>query len=157
MKTLGIGIGLAVLGLAALTAGRAAAADQDLDIGVVAAESGSFVSAGNTIVAAAKLAAAKINDAGGIHVGDKTYKIKLHIRDNRTDVNVTIAAALELVNDVGVKAIWGTETHDFLDRHGQDHGPRSRCFNSPETVRSAARSSAQVRGARWLAPLRFPN
>ena len=26
---------------------------------------------------------------------------------------MTIASALELVNDVGVRAIWGTETHDF--------------------------------------------
>ncbi|HEX4765051.1 MAG TPA: ABC transporter substrate-binding protein [Lichenihabitans sp.] len=111
------------MSLSALAAGPAQAADQDLDIGVVAAESGSFVSAGNTIVAAAKLAAAKINGAGGIHVGDKTYKIKLHIRDNRTDVNVTIAAALELVNDVGVKAIWGTETHDFSIAMAKITGP----------------------------------
>src|ERR1700756_5204393 len=89
------------------------AQDQELKIGVVAAESGSFVSAGNTIVAAANLATKQINDAGGIKVGGKTYKIKLYIRDNRTDVNVTIASARELVEDVGVKAIWGTETHDF--------------------------------------------
>src|ERR1700757_658672 len=95
------------------SAGQPARADQELKIGVVAAESGSFVSAGNTIVAAAKLASQQINDAGGIKIGGKTYKIKLYIRDNRTDVNVTIAAARELVDDIGVKAIWGKETHDF--------------------------------------------
>jgi branched-chain amino acid transport system substrate-binding protein len=82
----------------------APAVDEELKIGVVAAESGSFVSAGNTIVAAAKLATQQINDAGGIKIGGKTYKIKLYIRDNRTDVNVTIAAARELVDDIGWRA-----------------------------------------------------
>src|SRR3981081_630225 len=90
---------------ALLTPFAVRAQDEELKIGVVAAESGSFVSAGNTIVAAANLAAKQINDAGGIKVGGKTYKIKLYIRDNRTDVNVTIAAARELVDDIGVKAI----------------------------------------------------
>lgn len=111
MKYLSLGAALAVAtaGLAVNTA----RADEELKIGVIAAESGSFVSAGNTIVAAANLASQQINDAGGIKIGGKVYKIKLYIRDNRTNVDVTIAAARELVNDVGVKAIWGTETHDF--------------------------------------------
>jgi len=89
-----LGLGIAALGLFGVLSPPSHAADKDLKIGVVAAESGSFVSAGNTIVAAAKLAATKINDAGGIKVGNDTYKIKLYIRDNRTDVNVTVAAAL---------------------------------------------------------------
>src|SRR6201990_355076 len=113
MKNLNLLAFITVAALTALSPKAAQAEDQELKIGVVAAESGSFVSAGNTIVAAAKLASQQINDAGGIKVGEKTYKIKLYIRDNRTDVNVTIAAARELVDDIGVKAIWGTETHDF--------------------------------------------
>jgi ABC-type branched-subunit amino acid transport system substrate-binding protein len=117
-----LAFGLAVLGLLGVSR-TPARADDELKIGVVAAESGSFVSAGNTIVAAAKLATTKINDAGGIHVGGKTYKIKLYIRDNRTDVNVTVASAQELVNDVGVKAIWGTETHDFSIAMAKITGP----------------------------------
>src|SRR5690348_5702311 len=107
MKTLKLAA-LAVGAYVALAARPILAQDQELKIGVVAAESGSFVSAGNTIVAAAKLAAKQINDTGGVKIGGKTYKINLYIRDNRTDVNVTIAAARELVDDVGVKAIWGT-------------------------------------------------
>jgi branched-chain amino acid transport system substrate-binding protein len=113
MNKLNLFVAIAAASLVGLLAKPARAEDQELKIGVVAAESGSFVSAGNTIVAAAKLAAQQINDAGGIKVGGKTYKIKLYIRDNRTDVNVTIASARELVDDIGVKAIWGTETHDF--------------------------------------------
>lgn len=130
MKKARLASGLVALGLlsapwldARADPALAAGADEELRIGVVAAESGSFVSAGNTIVAAAKLASQKINDSGGIHVGGKTYKIKLYIRDNRTDVNVTVASAQELVNDVGVKAIWGTETHDFSIAMAKITGP----------------------------------
>ncbi|RWD71099.1 MAG: ABC transporter substrate-binding protein [Mesorhizobium sp.] len=121
MRQLGLGLAMAAAGLA--MALQTARADEELPIGVIAAQSGSFVSAGNTIVGAANLAAQQINEAGGIKVGDKTYKIKLYIRDNRTDVNVTIAAARELVNDIGVKAIWGTETHDFSVSMAKITGP----------------------------------
>ena len=91
----------------------AAAEDNVIKIGVVAAESGAFVSAGNTIGAGVTLAAKEINDAGGIKIGGKTYKLELENRDDRTDVDVAIAAARELVNDIGVAGICGTESHDF--------------------------------------------
>jgi ABC-type branched-subunit amino acid transport system substrate-binding protein len=123
MKRLGLGLPLAA-GLLVGLAGQAAfAEDGEIKVGVVAAESGSFVSAGNTIAAAAKLATQQINDAGGIKVGGKTYKFKLFIRDDRTDVDTAIAAARELVNDVGVSAIWGTESHDFSVSMGKITGP----------------------------------
>ncbi|TIV33441.1 MAG: ABC transporter substrate-binding protein, partial [Mesorhizobium sp.] len=72
MRQLGLGLAMAAAGLA--MALQTARADEELPIGVIAAQSGSFVSAGNTIVGAANLAAQQINDAGGIKVGDKTYK-----------------------------------------------------------------------------------
>ena len=78
-----------------------------------AALTGSFVSAGNTIHNAVKLAVKQINDAGGFVVNGKTYKLEPFYRDDRTDVNTAIANARELVEDIGVKAIWGTESHDF--------------------------------------------
>ncbi len=71
------------------------------------------MSAGNTIPAAVKLAVKEINDAGGFTVAGRKYQLEPSYRDDRTDVNTAIAAARELVNDVGVKAIWGTESHDF--------------------------------------------
>ena len=113
MKYMRLGLPIAAALLVGLSAQGARAEDNEIKIGVVAAESGSFVSAGNTIVAAVKLATQQINDAGGVKIGDKTYKIKPYYRDNRTNVDVAIAAARELVSDVGVTAIWGTETHDF--------------------------------------------
>ncbi len=128
----------------------AARADEELKIGVVAAELGSFVSAGNTIVGAAKLAAQQINDAGGIKVGDKTYKIKLYIRDNRTNVDVTIAAARELVNDIGVKAIWGTETHDFSVSMAKITGPAKVIQFSGNSSLGAVLTDESVAKDGWL-------
>jgi branched-chain amino acid transport system substrate-binding protein len=150
MRKLRWGLGLAALSLAGLVAGRASAADKDLKIGVVAAESGSFVSAGNTIVAAAKLAAAKINGEGGIHVGNDTYMIKLYIRDNRTDPNVTVAAAQELVNDIGVKAIWGTETHDFSIAMAKITGPAQVLQFSGNSSLGSALNAQSVAPGGWL-------
>ena len=84
-----------------------------IKIGVDAAQSGSFVSAGNTIPAAVKLAVKQINDAGGIKVGGKTYLFEPTYLDERTDIDIAVANAQQLVNDVGVQAVWGTESHDF--------------------------------------------
>jgi branched-chain amino acid transport system substrate-binding protein len=103
---------LLALGVSAL-AWPALAADDVVKIGVVAAESGAFVSAGHTLPAGVSLAVKEINDAGGVKVGDKTYKIELERRDDRTDIGTAVAATQELVRDVGVKAIFGSESHDF--------------------------------------------
>jgi ABC-type branched-subunit amino acid transport system substrate-binding protein len=97
----------------ALLGASGAHAQDTVKIGVNAALTGSFVSAGNTVHNAVKLAVKQINDAGGFVVNGKTYKLEPYYRDDRTDVNTAIANARELVDDIGVKAIWGTETHDF--------------------------------------------
>src|SRR3984893_4519784 len=102
-----------VAAAALFVAGGAAAEENNLTIGVNAALTGSFVSAGNTVHNAVKLAVKQINDAGGFVVNGKTYKLEPYYRDNRTDVNTAIANARELVDDIHVKAIWGTETHDY--------------------------------------------
>ena len=102
-----------IVAAALFAASGAAAEENTVKIGVNAALTGSFVSAGNTIHNAVKLAVKQINDAGGFVVNGKTYKLEPYYRDDRTDVNTAIANARELVEDVGVKAIWGTESHDF--------------------------------------------
>jgi branched-chain amino acid transport system substrate-binding protein len=106
---------LAVAGgaLLALAAQPAVAEDDTIKIGVVAAQTGAFVSAGNTIGAGVTLAVKEINDAGGVKIDGKSRKIQLENRDDRTDVNVAIAAGRELVNDIGIAALYGTESHDF--------------------------------------------
>ncbi len=105
--------------LAALCLGLslAAASAQDsgnvIKIGVVAAESGAFVSAGHTLPAGVSLAVDEINKAGGVKLGDKTYTLELLKRDDRTDIATAIADTQELVRDEKVAAIFGSETHDF--------------------------------------------
>ncbi len=102
-----------VIAATAFVAATGAYAEDTVKIGVNAALTGTFVSAGNTVHNAVKLAVKQINDAGGFVVNGKTYKLEPYYRDNRTDVNTAIANARELVDDIHVKAIWGTETHDF--------------------------------------------
>jgi len=104
---------LSMAAVAALAVATGAKAEDTVKIGVNAALTGSFVSAGNTVHNAVKLAVKQINDAGGFVVNGKTYKLEPYYRDDRTDVNTAIANARELVDDVHVTAIWGTETHDF--------------------------------------------
>ncbi|KSV75491.1 branched-chain amino acid ABC transporter substrate-binding protein [Sinorhizobium sp. GW3] len=102
------------LGLGPLVSPALAEDPQDIiKIGVVAAESGAFVSAGHTLPAGVGLAVKQINDAGGIKVGGKTYKLEMVKRDDRTDVATAIAATQELVRDEKVKAVFGSESHDF--------------------------------------------
>ena len=88
-------------------------AGDTIKIGVVAAESGAFVSAGHTLPAGVGLAVKQINEAGGIKVGGKVYKLEMVDRDDRTDVATAIAATQELVRDEKVMAIFGSESHDF--------------------------------------------
>ena len=106
------GVSLVVC-LAGTALPAAAWAADTIKIGVVAAESGSFVSAGHTLPAGVSLAVKEINDAGGVKVGDKTYMIELLKRDDRTDISTAIAATQELVRDQKVLAIFGSESHDF--------------------------------------------
>lgn len=106
-------VGALALGLAAAAAPAWADDGGTVKIGVVAAESGAFVSAGHTLPAGVSLAVKEINDAGGVKVGGKSYKIELLKRDDRTDIATALAATQELVRDDHVKAIFGSETHDF--------------------------------------------
>jgi ABC-type branched-subunit amino acid transport system substrate-binding protein len=150
MKPLQLGLPIVAALLVGISAQVAYADGNEIKIGVVAAESGAFVSAGNTIAAATKLATQEINDAGGIKVGGKTYKFKLYIRDNRTDVDVAIAAARELVSDVGVSAIWGTETHDFSISMAKITGPAKVLQFSGNSSLGGVLTDAAVAKGGWL-------
>lgn len=88
-------------------------AENVIKIGVVAAESGAFVSAGHTLPAGVGLAVQQINDAGGIKVGDTTYTLEMVKRDNRTEIATAIASTQELVRDEKIHAMFGSESHDF--------------------------------------------
>jgi ABC-type branched-subunit amino acid transport system substrate-binding protein len=57
-----------------------------------------------------KIAVQEINDAGGFQVGDTIYTIELVERDTQSDIPNTRAIAQELVQDEGVKVIFGPAT-----------------------------------------------
>jgi branched-chain amino acid transport system substrate-binding protein len=113
----------------AAAAPAAAAVEREtvfLDIGVVAPESGGFEVFGHTYAAAAKLVEDEVNNGrayclstgvcepgGGFLVGDQLVKLRFHIRDDRSDMNVSVAAVTELVRDVGIKVCMCGTPHDF--------------------------------------------
>ncbi|HEY5525958.1 MAG TPA: ABC transporter substrate-binding protein [Candidatus Anoxymicrobiaceae bacterium] len=76
-------------------------------IGVIAEITGSMPAVGKSGETAAKLAAKQINDAGGITVGGKKYKVELVIEDSGADPKKAAAAATKLINQDGVLAIVG--------------------------------------------------
>jgi branched-chain amino acid transport system substrate-binding protein len=57
-----------------------------------------------------KMAVQEINEAGGFQVGDTVYTINLIEKDTRSDIPNTIAVTQELIQDDGVKVIWGPAT-----------------------------------------------
>src|ERR1700756_654008 len=95
--------GAVILGLAALAAlAPEAAHSQTLKIGVPVPLSGSNANAGTDIVNGAKLAAARINAAGGV-LGKQ---IELVPEDDACDAQTAVQAAQKLV-DAGVVAVAG--------------------------------------------------
>lgn len=94
--------GLAFLAAMAMAAPPVRAAGEPIKIGVPVPLSGSYASAGIDILNGAKLAAAKINAAGGV-LG---RQIELVPEDDACDAQTAVQAAQKLVDD-GVAAIAG--------------------------------------------------
>jgi branched-chain amino acid transport system substrate-binding protein len=55
----------------------------------------------------------KINDAGGIKIGGKTYKLALKILDNQSDVNLSVRQYVELLTRDKVNFLLGPFASDF--------------------------------------------
>jgi len=76
-------------------------------IGVIEEITGSMPAVGKSGETAAKLAVKKINDAGGITVGGKKYKVELVVEDSASDPKKAAAAATKLIEQDNVLAIIG--------------------------------------------------
>ena len=76
-------------------------------IGVIAEITGSMPAVGKSGETSAKLAAKQINDAGGIAVGGKKYKVELVVEDSGGDPKKAAAAAQKLISQDNVLAIVG--------------------------------------------------
>ena len=76
-------------------------------IGVIAELTGDIPAVGASCKKAAELAVAEVNDAGGLNLGGKKYKIKLYIEDNAGKADQSASAAQKLITQKDVTAIVG--------------------------------------------------
>ena len=114
-KTLGI---LVVLG-GVMAFGTALAADT-VKIGMLYSVTGPGSSLGPIQMKSAKLAVKEMNDAGGVKIGGKKYKIEVIERDDESKPDVALRRVSDLVQDNKVHAlVGGTFAHISLAMNGQ--------------------------------------
>lgn len=98
----------AILGAAMLAVGAGGAAAQEtLKIGAIGSLSGGGTAWGLAIQRGAELAVDEVNNAGGLKVGDKTYKIQLVMYDDKYNGAGGKDAAERLVHQDKIKYIIG--------------------------------------------------
>jgi branched-chain amino acid transport system substrate-binding protein len=78
-----------------------------IKVGVIAELTGDIPAVGASCKNAAEMAAAEVNDAGGIQLGDKKFKIKLIIEDNAGKADQSASSAQKLITQNKVLAIIG--------------------------------------------------
>ena len=94
--------------ITAMLAGCAGAGGGDtIKVGVVAELTGDIPAVGASCKNAAELAVKEINDAGGLEVGGKKYKIELFIEDNAGKADQSASATQKLITQQNVVAIIG--------------------------------------------------
>ncbi len=99
---------MVMLILVALLAGCAGAGAADtIKIGVVAELTGDIPAVGASCKNAAEMAVAEVNDAGGLEVGGKKYKVELFIEDNAGKADQSASSAQKLITQQNVVAIIG--------------------------------------------------
>lgn len=79
-------------------------------IGVIAALSGALVGYGQPLLDGVRMAAEQANAEGGLSVKGVRHKVEVIAQDNRSDVNTSVAAAMSLVRDNGIKFLIGPAT-----------------------------------------------
>jgi len=97
----------ALLVTAAFMLGGAANAQDTLKIGVVGPMTGPGAQWGLATAGGVQIAAKDVNDKGGLKVGNKTYHIQVIPYDEEYKASVAISAMRRLVNQDGVKFVFG--------------------------------------------------
>jgi ABC-type branched-chain amino acid transport systems, periplasmic component len=92
---------------AALLTSTAAFAQDEIKIGAVVTMSGSGAAWGQAILHGAELAAKEANDAGGLKVGDKTYKVSVIPYDDKYQAGEAVTAINRLAFQDEVKFVVG--------------------------------------------------
>ncbi len=91
--------------LAACAGGGGAA--NTIKVGVVAELTGDIPAVGASCKNAAEMAVQEVNDAGGLDVGGKKYKVELFIEDNAGKADQSASSAQKLITQQNVVAIIG--------------------------------------------------
>jgi hypothetical protein len=94
-----------LLGLAASVA--TARAEDVLKIGVAISQSGTFVREGQFLLEGYELWAEKANAAGGVKVGDKTYKVQLISFDDESQAQTSAKLTERLISNEKVQFLFG--------------------------------------------------
>jgi branched-chain amino acid transport system substrate-binding protein len=76
-------------------------------VGVIAELTGDMPAVGESCKKAAEMAAKEINDAGGLEIGGKKYKVDLFVEDNAGKAEQSASAAQKLITQQEVLAIVG--------------------------------------------------
>lgn len=85
-------------------------------LGVDESLTGPFVAFAIPPADAVKLAAKEINDAGGFTVGDTNYTLEVTVLDDRSDGAAAVANVTQLVQDDGIKFIFGPTTSSLANQ-----------------------------------------
>jgi len=95
--------------LSGLASCGGAATQETIKIGVIASVTGNIPLVGKSTVDAANMAVQEVNDAGGLEVGGKKYKIQLLTEDDQDKKETAVSVAQKLINQSGVVAIVGPQ------------------------------------------------
>ncbi|MCC6147818.1 MAG: ABC transporter substrate-binding protein [Anaerolineaceae bacterium] len=93
--------------LSMLAAACGGGASDTIKVGVVAELTGDIPAVGASCKNAAEMSVQEINDAGGLDVGGKKYKVELFIEDNAGKADQSASAAQKLITQQNVVAIIG--------------------------------------------------
>jgi branched-chain amino acid transport system substrate-binding protein len=91
----------------------ASADDNVITLGASVQLTGTDANTGRYYRDAYTLAIDKINAAGGVKVGDKTYTLKLDILDNQSDVNLSVRQYVQLISGDKVNFLLGPFASNF--------------------------------------------
>jgi branched-chain amino acid transport system substrate-binding protein len=81
--------------------------DSTIRIGVIAELTGDMPAVGESCRKAAEIAVQEVNNAGGLDIGNKKYKVELFVEDNAGKADQSASAAQKLITQKKVHAIVG--------------------------------------------------
>src|ERR1039457_6198601 len=104
----GFAVGLLIAGaMVALVGLQSAFAQETLKLGVIGPMTGPGAQWGLAAAGGVQIAAKEVNDKGGLKVGNTTYRVEVIPYDEQYKAAVAISAMQRLVNQDGVKFVFG--------------------------------------------------